>query len=407
MQNRLPLFFALLIAAIGCFLQPNILKAQPNTPPVTTNVTLCSVSFGVVEYDLNNAVTDAEGGPLAFTLTQAPSSGTLTLNPNGSITYVPQFTGFEEYFIYTVCDSNGACTNGTLYITLAEIETIPPIEPTISDYAAEMGAAITICDGNIGWAWQHNCIPDLYTVCVYHNDALGQITYVNDNCITYTPFGTGADTIKVIGCGDAPPPILFTCNGWEQMNTCSHNYYVVSIVPNNNAFTETYSINCDSTLLIGQLGYPTWVVPTIITPPANGSAAILTDGLWSTLQYIPNPNFNGTDTVVVECAHATQITCETGTYIINIDCTNSAGYLPLQPPAITAWYNATAASINIGYNGVQQTGNHISLYNASGALLFSSGNSSQIDAAALPAGLYLVVVKNDYQTVTAKVMVTK
>jgi len=313
---------------------------------------------------------------------------------------------FQEYFIYTVCDIYGACTNGTIYITLAEIEEIPPIEPTIVNYTVEIGATTNICEGNIGWAWQHNCIPDLYTVCVYHNDAQGAIYYLSENCISYTPFALGTDTIKVIGCGDAPPPMFFTCNGWEQMNTCSHNYYVVSIVPNNNAFTETYNITCDSTLLVGQLGYPTWVVPSIITPPNHGSAAILTDGVWSSMQYIPNPNFNGTDTIVVECAHATQITCETGTYIINVDCTNGTT-LPTPTATTKVWYNAATMKIHIGQGALQQTDNHIWLYNASGVQVFGPGNISHIDAANLPAGLYIVRVENENSTFTTKVMVTK
>lgn len=406
MTNRLPIFFALLITGALLCLQPALLKAQPNTPPVTTTVTLCSISFESVSYNLTAAVTDAEGDALAFTISQPPSSGTLTLNPNGVMVYTPQFTGFEEYFIYTVCDIYGACANGTVYITLAEIEEIPPIEPTIVNYTAEMGTTANICEGNIGWAWQHNCIPDLYTVCVYHNETLGQITYVNDNCIAYMPYGIGTDTIMVIGCGDAPPPMLYTCNGWEQMNTCSHNYYVVSITPNDGAFTETYNITCDSTLLVEQLGYPTWVVPSIITPPDYGNATILTDGVWSALQYIPNPNFNGTDTVVVECAHATQITCETGTYIINIDCTNGINPLPL-PPLVQVWYDAPAMKIFIGQGALQQTGNRVLLYNAQGALVFSSGYTGQIDASGLPAGLYLVRLKNETGDFAAKVMVTK
>lgn len=108
--------------------------------------------------------------------------------------------------------------------------------------------------------------------------------------------------------------------------TCDTGIYIMHIVgcPPVNAFEETHHISCDSTLLVPGLGYPVWVSPEIIGPPSNGQAVILgADALTrDTLQYMPAPGFNGTDTVIVQCAFATQIYCETGYYIIDVDCTS-------------------------------------------------------------------------------------
>ncbi|MBK8555161.1 MAG: T9SS type A sorting domain-containing protein [Lewinellaceae bacterium] len=86
-------------------------------------------------------------------------------------------------------------------------------------------------------------------------------------------------------------------------------------------FTETHTIDCGDTLTIGSLGYPTWNDPHIIQPPKWGFARLLGDfAPPNILEYQAPPCFVGMDTLVIECAHATQITCDTGIYIFNVVC---------------------------------------------------------------------------------------
>ena len=130
--------------------------------------------------------------------------------------------------------------------------------------------------------------------------------------------------------------------------TCDTGIYIISVIgcPPIQIFTETHAMTCDSTLLIGGLGYPTWVTPEISQPPSHGTATLLLDSsLYFTLQYVPMPNFNGLDTVMVYCAHATQTTCEVGIYIIQVNCLNAVGdamegqYIRLFPnPASTEFH---------------------------------------------------------------------
>jgi len=370
--------------------------------------------FEPVSFQLASVVTDAEGGVLTFSITQLPDAGAITFNPDGSFYYTPQAIGYTDYFVYTACDAAGLCSSANVYINLAEMESLPPIVPTIYNYTTTAGSAITICEGNVGWAWANNCITSLFTVCINHNQSLGQITYLNDNCITYQPLAaSGTDTITMVGCGDAPPPIVLTCNGYEQMDMCSHTWFIVSVTPDTNGFTETHTIHCDSTLTIGQLGYPTWVTPTITSPPANGSATIVPDGLWSALQYTPNPGFTGTDTVVVACAQATQLTCQTGTYIFNVDCTNN---LPTTPNAagrtITAYFNSASAQMEVKVTGTPfAMPTHIWIYNLGGSavchtVLPSGEMFVALSAPNLPAGLYLVRWHSESYSGTLKMPVT-
>lgn len=108
--------------------------------------------------------------------------------------------------------------------------------------------------------------------------------------------------------------------------TCDTGIYIINVIgcPPISAFTETHDISCDSTLLVPGLGYPFWVRPEIIQAPANGQALILNNSTLGldTLKYTPPPGFSGADTIIVDCAHATQVTCETGIYVVNVSCIN-------------------------------------------------------------------------------------
>lgn len=89
-------------------------------------------------------------------------------------------------------------------------------------------------------------------------------------------------------------------------------------------FTEIRQIACGDTAFIGSLGYPTWNPPQIIDRPDLGHAVLLGDFVEpNLLQYIAPICYSGNDTLVIECAHATQITCDTGIYIFEISCPES------------------------------------------------------------------------------------
>ncbi|MEI2696576.1 MAG: T9SS type A sorting domain-containing protein [Saprospiraceae bacterium] len=87
------------------------------------------------------------------------------------------------------------------------------------------------------------------------------------------------------------------------------------------AFTEHIKLHCDDSVIRSNLGYPTWNPATIFKKPHFGYAEIREDSsLRQTLYYRPPKYFHGFDTLMVLCAKATQITCDTGIYIIEVSC---------------------------------------------------------------------------------------
>jgi hypothetical protein len=105
-------------------------------------------------------------------------------------------------------------------------------------------------------------------------------------------------------------------------------------------FTEVHPIPCNDTLYIGNLGYPTWNAARILKTPRLGHAMLLGDFVAANLlQYQSPPCVSGRDTVVIECAHATQITCDTGIYIFEINCPeNLSPVYPYEMPCNDSIY---------------------------------------------------------------------
>lgn len=155
-------------------------------------------------------------------------------------------------------------------------------------------------------------------------------------------------------------------------------------------FTEHIALPCDSTVLIPGLGYPTWNTPVIVLEPKHGAAILLgTGAFYDTLSYQPEAGFSGQDSVVVDCAHATQITCETGIYVFDVSCLNDAHILyPTQAPVLfpnPAKDHCFLRALPAGTN--------IRLFNAQGILVRKDITSSfqeiyRFNLQGLPPGIY-------------------
>lgn len=100
-----------------------------NMPPVAANdtyhidedSTLIVATPGVLGND-----TDANGDPLTATLVSAPSHGALTLNINGSFTYIPIANFFgEDSFIYKTSDGKNDSNPATVSIAINPVNHAP------------------------------------------------------------------------------------------------------------------------------------------------------------------------------------------------------------------------------------------------------------------------------------------
>lgn len=205
-----------------------------NSTPIAQSDTLCSV--GGLQAQSFPAF-DPDGDPLNYFIVQPPTAGNVTINANGTFDYEQQGIGFWDSFSFKACDPSGTCGNATIHIVLADIDTIQTPQPT--QFFFETSDTLQLC-GGLGYALQHNGEPNLFTVFLTHNASAATLTYLNDDCIIYTPLDNlSTDIITVTGCGDAPPPTFYTCQGMVQLSNCSTTEYIIT---NTNANATTHSI---------------------------------------------------------------------------------------------------------------------------------------------------------------------
>ncbi|HYD37829.1 MAG TPA: Ig-like domain-containing protein, partial [Allosphingosinicella sp.] len=132
-----------------------------NTPPVGVADTFTVAEDGDLTVTAANGVlkndTDAEGGLLTVSLVGGPANGSLTLNADGSFTYVPDanYNGTDS-FTYKPNDASADGDTVTVNLTVNPVNDAP-VAVDDSNYVIEDGVAAT---GNVLTTTAHGGAPD-------------------------------------------------------------------------------------------------------------------------------------------------------------------------------------------------------------------------------------------------------
>ncbi|WP_158277224.1 Ig-like domain-containing protein [Serinibacter arcticus] len=267
----------------------NVVVATDDTATVEQNG---SVTTPVI---LNDTVLPG-GAPLdpaSVTITTDPENGTVTVNPDGSITYTPTpgFTGTDTYS-YEVCDTSDptpVCDTATATVTVevganivvadddsATTQPVTPVTiPVLENDSSSTGTPLT-------------------TVTIVDAPAGGTAVVKPDGTITYTPDEgfSGTDTFTYSVCdASTPTPV---CDEATVTVTVPN---VVTAVPDSattpqNTPSAPIDVLGNDTVTPGAAPLdPTSV--TIPTAPANGTVEV--DPVTGEIVYTPNQDFSGTD----------------------------------------------------------------------------------------------------------------
>lgn len=111
---------------------PSDSESPSNTAPVAQNDIYTATEDQVLTIPAPGVLandTDAENSPLTAQISAAPASGSVTLQPNGALTYTPKANFFgTDSFTYTVRDTNNASSaNSTVSITVKAINDAPVV----------------------------------------------------------------------------------------------------------------------------------------------------------------------------------------------------------------------------------------------------------------------------------------
>jgi len=252
---------------------------------------------------------DPESGTL--TVNTSPisdvSNGTLTLNANGTYTYLPN-TGYvgNDQFVYSVCDDDSpiACDEATVYLTVLDSKDAPVVitNPITISVDSTGSLCMPITDPNPG---------DTFTVigCTGSpSNGIASSSIVDGSlCVDYTPTSgyTGTDDICLIVC--------------DQTSRCDTVSVPVTVVPSAiptpveeapAVIITPITVAQDSTVElctpimdrnVGDIFTATFCAST----PINGSATATVIGNNLCLEYTPNAGYTGSDDLCINVCDQT------------------------------------------------------------------------------------------------------
>lgn len=159
-------------------------SVQANSAPVVVNDTALVAEDAMVVVAVLANDSDADGDPLTITGFAQGANGTVTLNPDNTLTYRPaaNFTGTDS-FTYQVSD--GQATNtGTVTVTVTAVNDAPLAYP--DTIAVDTQATFVLAAPGV-LANDHDPDGDALTAILQGNVAEGNVTLNSDGSFTYSP----------------------------------------------------------------------------------------------------------------------------------------------------------------------------------------------------------------------------
>jgi VCBS repeat-containing protein len=307
--------------------------ALADTYTTAQNTTLAVTSAqGVLKND-----TDADGNTLAATLVTNVTSGTLTLNGDGSFNYVPNngFSGTDS-FTYRASDGAQNSNIASVSINVTAANTAPVA--TAETYTATEDTPLAVNAATGVLANDQDVNGDTLTASLVGSPAHGTLTLNTNGSFTYTPAAgyTGSDS--------------FTYQASDGSLSSSVVTVTLNVAPVNDAplaVNDTYTTSEDTALNIlaaeGVLKNDSDVesnalTATIADAPLHGTVVVNADGSFS---YTPAANYHGSDLFTYRANDATTAS-NLGTVAITISPVND---LPL--PVTDAYTVAAGGTLNV------------------------------------------------------------
>ncbi|MDP9168181.1 MAG: cadherin-like domain-containing protein, partial [Actinomycetota bacterium] len=162
-----------------------------NVNPTATPAVGAPNTAGVVNGTVGAA--DAEGDTLTYNVTAKPTKGTVTVNPDGTFTYVPTAAAQhaasadkattaqkQDTFAVTVDDAHGGTVSVTITTPIKPKNTSPAAAPTATNPSPTTGAV----SGSVGGSDSDN---DRLSYAVTTAPTKGTVKLNNNGTFTYTP----------------------------------------------------------------------------------------------------------------------------------------------------------------------------------------------------------------------------
>ena len=250
---------------------------------------------------------DPDGHALTVTSVGQPGNGTATLNPDGTVTYVPNpnYSG-PDSFTVTVCDAIGACDTSTVNVTVVHVNQAPIIRDDAAGAPVSTPTVIDVLNNDT------DADGDPLSVTTLTQPANGTASVNPDDTVTYTPDPgfKGTDTFDYTACDTS-----------GECGTATVTVFVPPpgsppVAADDAAVTnEATAVTVD--VLVNDTDPDNDIDPSsisLLTLPAHGIALADVDG---TIHYLPADGFSGTDSLRYQICDTTGL-CATATVNITV-----------------------------------------------------------------------------------------
>ena len=312
----------------------SITVQEVNDPPVAGNDNYNATEDTPLSVSINDGIlsndTDIENNDISAELISNVSNGTLTLNSNGSFTYIPNsnFNGNDSFTYRAYDDVNNNSNIATVTIAVAPANDAP--EARNDSYIISEDTPVSI-NANEGVLANDNDLEnDNLTAVLISDVSHGTLTLNGDGSFNYTPElnYNGADAFSYTA-NDG------TVNGNNATVTITINPINDPPVSENDSYTTTEDTPLTTTAANGVLANDEDpendnLSVSLKSQPAYGSVSLNNDGSFT---YTPNTDFNGSDSFTYSASDG-QITGGDATVTITVDPANDA-------PEITSASTAT------------------------------------------------------------------
>jgi len=267
-----------------------------------------SVTFNPLTND-----TDPNNDPLTLqSVVNFPIHGDVTVNPNGTITYVPDpnYNG-PDSLTYRVCDIGNLCTVGTVSITVTPVNDVPIAKDDLATTPEDTGVLVVVLSNDVEVDGQ-----DLSTNAILQQPSNGTATINPDGTVLYTPRTNfvGSDAFIYQAC--------------DTTSLCASATVLITVTPVNDAPVagdDSATTPSGTAVTVAVLANDSDVdgdtlrVNRLLFQPTKGTATVLPDG---TVRYTPNAGATGIDTFSYEVCD-THDACDEAVVTINVGVNNA------------------------------------------------------------------------------------
>jgi WD40 repeat protein len=267
---------------------------------------------GVLSY-----ASDSDDDPLSASLVSGsgPSHGTVTVNPDGSFTYVPNagYTGSDS-FQYTAGDGNSNSSPATVTISVTDTGT-----PTANadSYSVERNNAFSANASTGVLANDSDSDGDSLSAVLASEPSDGQLTFNSDGSFDYTPnsnfTGTDSFTYEATDGVSTSAPATVTLTVSASAPVANDDTYQVL---ENNTLNAEYN-----GVLVNDYSPDNMPLTAIqLTQPSHGTVSFLNSGSFT---YTPNSNYVGSESFTYEASDGS-LDSNAATVTINVKSSDTA-----------------------------------------------------------------------------------